>query len=345
MAASDNNRLPANARQIMYAARPLILGRTERDSLSDQYFTQTLLPDYIECNPEECADWDVVYDARGTFREPHTGREVPLGTIEVREYLGERPQSAAALQVQLHKTTLLRTVGPENRYKAILFVEKEGFDPLLKAAQIEERFDVGFMSTKGMSVTAARRLLDRLAPHLEQIFVLHDFDISGFSILGTLGEDSRRYMFDNHIPLVDIGLRLDDVAEMGLQSEPVAVKDWFARRDTLRRHGATPAEIEFLRTRRVELNAMTSRQFADLIEQKFAEHDVTKVIPDHAVLEQHWRHLLAQRLAAKEFEKLRGEIEKQAAEAALPEDLAQRVADELEENPEYPWDYALSQIE
>ena len=80
---------------------------------------------------------------------------------------------------------------------------------------------------------------------------------------------------------------------------------------------------------------MTSRQFVDLIEQKFAKHDVTKVIPEDAKLARHWRHLLAQRLAAKEFDKLRGEIEKQAAEAALPEDLAQRVADVLKTNPEY----------
>jgi hypothetical protein len=132
---------------------------------------------------------------------------------------------------------------------------------------------------------------------------------------------------------------------MDLQNEPVIVRDWLARSQTLRRHGANRAEIEFLQDRRVELNAMTSRQFVDFIEQKFAEHGVTKLIPDHAVLEQHWRHLLAQRLAAKEFDKIRARVEKRAAKAALPEDLAQRVADKLEENPAFPWDYALSQIE
>ena len=50
---------------------------------------------------------------------------------------------------------------PHNRYRYVLFVEKEGFDPLLKAAGIAERFDVAIMSTKGMSTTAARLLLDR----------------------------------------------------------------------------------------------------------------------------------------------------------------------------------------
>ena len=43
--ASDNGRLPANARQIMYAARPFILQATRTDRLNDKRFTQELLPD------------------------------------------------------------------------------------------------------------------------------------------------------------------------------------------------------------------------------------------------------------------------------------------------------------
>ena len=44
--ASANDTLPANARQIMYAARDHIQERTGKQ-LNDNYFTQTLLPDYI----------------------------------------------------------------------------------------------------------------------------------------------------------------------------------------------------------------------------------------------------------------------------------------------------------
>jgi hypothetical protein len=62
--ASDNGQLPAKARQIMYAARPLILAMTEENSFRDSYFTQTLLPDYMNEHPEECAKWKVVWDAR-----------------------------------------------------------------------------------------------------------------------------------------------------------------------------------------------------------------------------------------------------------------------------------------
>lgn len=108
------------------------------------------------------------------------------------------------------------TIGPENRYCNILFIEKEGFDPLLTAVRIAERYDLAIMSTKGMSVTAARLLLDRLAPRIYRVFVLHDFDIAGFSIFGTLGADGRRYTFENKVPMVDLGLRLRDVHAMRL---------------------------------------------------------------------------------------------------------------------------------
>ena len=78
MKASANDTLPANARQIMYAARPYIEQRSDKPlgSRFDQYFTQQLLPDYIE---ETGVDWDVVYDDRGHFREPHDDRPSASG--------------------------------------------------------------------------------------------------------------------------------------------------------------------------------------------------------------------------------------------------------------------------
>ena len=62
---------------------------TDDKELDYGYFSQTLLPDYIE---EHGVDWDVVYDARGHFEEPHTNRRIGCGTIEVGNYLhgGER---------------------------------------------------------------------------------------------------------------------------------------------------------------------------------------------------------------------------------------------------------------
>ena len=93
LAASANGTLPANPRQIMYAARPDILAITGKDSLDSQYFCQTLLVDYIR---EHNLDWDVVWDDRGHFVEPHTRKEFGIGTLNVRDYVASYASSIAA---------------------------------------------------------------------------------------------------------------------------------------------------------------------------------------------------------------------------------------------------------
>ena len=73
--------------------------------------------------------------------------------------------------------TTFSTRGPCDRFGAILFIEKEGFMPLFEAVQLAERFDLAIMSTKGVSVTAARQLVDELCgDHEIPLLVLHDFD-------------------------------------------------------------------------------------------------------------------------------------------------------------------------
>ena len=342
--ASDRGTLPAKPRQIMYAARPDILRMTGKDTLDDAYFTQTLLVDYVNEQRDLCADWDIVWDARGTFGEPHTGTEIPLGTLEVRQYLGDRPLFGSVVDIKLKDR--FPTNGPENRYETILFIEKEGFGPLVKAAKLAERFDVAIMSTKGMSVTAARLLIDRLSRRgVRQILVLHDFDISGFSIFGTLGTSNRRYQFENLAPLIDIGVRLGDFQAMNLESEPVAVPgNWSKRAATLRRHGASEAEITFLRNRRVELNAMTSRQFLDFIEAKFVEHGVCKIVPEDATIEKHARRVIEQHKTERAIAQVAKEIAEQVTIAKLPTDLRQRIEAELKTHRELSWDAAVARI-
>jgi hypothetical protein len=84
MAASALGTLPALVRQIYYQARPKIMAVTDDKELEYNYFSQTLLPNYIE---EHGVFWRVVYDARGHFEEPHTNRRIGCGTIEVSDYL------------------------------------------------------------------------------------------------------------------------------------------------------------------------------------------------------------------------------------------------------------------
>jgi len=205
LVASDDGALPTKPRQIMYQARPYILKQKGEDSLHGQYFSQQLLIAYME--EHDCSSWDIIWDARGTFIEPHTGREIPLGTLGVRQYLGERPSFDSANKSDAMK--LYPTAGPENRYRNILCIEKEGFHPIFQAAQLQQRFDIALMSNKGMSVTASRMLIDRLAKYYDNVFVLRDFDRAGFSIFGTLFTDSRRYVFENNVAgkVIDLGLR------------------------------------------------------------------------------------------------------------------------------------------
>ena len=82
--ASAGGTLPANPRQIYYAARSGILELTGKYSLDAQYFCQRVLVDFIE---EHDFDWDLVWDDRGHFLEPHTARKIGLGTLAVRNYL------------------------------------------------------------------------------------------------------------------------------------------------------------------------------------------------------------------------------------------------------------------
>jgi hypothetical protein len=348
LAASADGTLPANARQIMYAARPDILQLTGKQTLNDQYFTQTLLPDYLEAHPEETADWDVVFDDRGAFIEPHTGREVSLGTIKVREYLGmrQRPETPA----QLDAGSMAATIGPQHRYRDVLFIEKEGFTALIEHAQLAEQFDLGVMSTKGMSVTAARRLIDGLVQRgVERVFVLHDLDVSGFSIFGTLGTSSRRYRFENRVQIVDLGLRLADIEALGLEPEPspTAAEDmsiWQKRVDTLQRHGADWDEIAFLRNQRVELNAMPSDVFVQFVTDKLREAGVSKLIPDRAVLDQHAHHVLVRALLNRQIDAIRPQIEVEAGSVTPPADIVKRVEALLREQPSLPWDIAVAEI-
>ena len=338
---SKGGTLPANARQIMYAARTQILEMTGKPSLDDKYFTQRLLPDFVNEHPELTETWDVVFDDRGAMVEPHTDVEVGLGTIGVRNYLAHEE----AKDVELHTGGILYpTSGPLNRFGGVLFIEKEGFNPLLKKVKIAERFDIAIASTKGMSVIAIRKLLDELRV---PVYVLHDMDISGRTIFGTLTSDSRRFKYKNNITIHDLGLRYEDVIRMELQSEPFKLNtDEEKSRLTLMRYGASKGEIDMLlgQQRRVELNAMTSDQFVDHLKRRLTECGAKKVVPDGATMEDAWRRTLVQRRLKDAAEMMRAQAEWEAEAADVPADLPERVRKVMADDPCLSWDRALIMV-
>jgi hypothetical protein len=346
---SDNGQYPANARQIMYAARGHIQKVTGKQLVSS-YFTQTLLPDYLQ---ETGVDWNIVYDARGHFREPHGGAGFGLGHLEVRDYLSGL-HDAELVDAELSQGKI-KTYGPSGNFGAVLFVEKEGFDPLLKAARTANKFDISIMSTKGMSVTAARELADMICYDYDiPLLLLHDFDKSGFSIAGTLQQDTRRYEFQNDITTIDLGLSLRDVEAMGLESEyqhfPKGNKATLMA--SLRKNGASEEEIAFMfadfdrpdslrSLRRVELNAMSSPQFIDFVERKLRENGVEKIVPDEDMLAEAYVGTERGRRLEKAIKNL-DEID--MADFTAPNDLQKRVELRLKEHPHERWDDAVRAI-
>jgi hypothetical protein len=340
LVASANGRLPALARQVMYQARPLVQDLMGGQQLNDQYFCQQLLPDYIEVHG---VAWDVVYDDRGHFAEPHAKREIGLGTLAVRSYL--KGLVEPKLTDPSFAPGAVLTHGPDGCFDAVLFVEKEGFVPLFEAVHLAERYDLGIMSTKGMSNTAARQLVDEVCGKRKiPLFVLHDFDKSGLSILATLREDTRRYEFLNHVEVIDLGLRLEDVVQLGLQAERAfdKGKEW-SRRENLRQNGATDEEIEFLLTQRVELNAMSSDQLVAFVERKLIGHSVEKVVPDDELLTDAYRLAARNREVKKIVRRVLRKLK--ASDATPPSDLAAQVRDYLKRHPRARWDEAVNEIE
>jgi hypothetical protein len=334
MKASDNNRLPATARQIYYVARPLIEERTDKP-LSYAYFSQTLLPNYVN---EHGADWDVVYDDRGHFLEPHTKRVIGLGTLNVRAYLSR--VDPLQLEDADFDPASVKTYGPDGNFGAVLYIEKEGFLPLFNRVKLAQRYDIAIMSSKGMSVTAARKLVDELCTDVP-LLVLHDFDSAGIIIKDTLENDTRRYSYSNPPNVIDLGLQYGDIS--GLPSEPnnSNISD-----ERLAQAGLGHGAIDFLRGQRVELNAMTSRQLVDFVENKLKQHGISKVIPSGKMLARTYQLFAASNRLSEAFDEMKEKLEEESEESTIriPDDLAAKVAAELQQRRDIPWHRALRLI-
>ena len=177
----------------------------------------------------------------------------------------------------------------------MLYIEKEGFEPMLQEARIAEGFDLAILSCKGQSVVAARRFVDEVCALGSgvRLFVVHDFDKAGFEISQRLTRvsdwaeeyDRVAYRFKNRIDVIDLGLRLQDVQRYGLAHEPFKFKGRFAS-DSI----CTDEEKAFLKSgRRVELNAFTSPQFIEWLERKLTQHLPKRLIPADDIVQAAYR--------------------------------------------------------
>jgi len=231
-------------------------------------------------------------------------------------------------------------IGPSGCISGVLFCEKEGFNPLFKAVNLANRYDLMIISTKGVSVTAARRLIDQVCGDNDlPLFVLHDFDVAGFMIFGTLQRDTRRYQFSNDIEVIDLGLRFDDIA--GLERELAAATKTSNSilREQLAENGATAAEIAILLSERVELNAMTSDALIAMIERKLKAHGIKKVIPNDDLLGKAYRAFHRSNELREQFEKLVEGFKE--PKIKVPKNLKQHVRAVLAKHDDLRWDDAI----
>jgi hypothetical protein len=338
MAVSNGGALPALARQICYQARPKIMAMTDNKHLAYGYFSQTLLPDYVE---ENGVSWNVVYDARGHFKEPHTNVSIGCGTIGVGNYIHamRKPEIVEADFEAGH----VKTIGPRGNIAAVLFCEKEGFNPLFEAVDLANRYDLMIISTKGVSVTAARQLIEEICGDGDiPLFVLHDFDIAGFMIFGTLSRDTRRYKFTRFMNPISLGLRLGDIG--GLEREPAAATKTDETQLTaqLSENGATGDEIAILLNERVEINALTSDALIEMIETKLKEHGLKKVVPSAKLLADAYVTFHESQKLEDAFDDLQQDMSDQDDEdVEVPKDLEDQVRKLLEKYPHLRWDDAV----
>lgn len=350
--ASGDGAFPVSKRQLYYAVRDKYKQWTGRE-LSADHFSNNLLVQYINRYPNETSNWKVTADPRGTLTIPNAQYDVriPCGTLAIENHLAAANGSIDVLSIDGIVPSTWPSHRHGQRYQAVLYIEKEGFEPLLQDAAIAELYDLAILSCKGQSVVAARRFVDEVCrvDGGVPLFVVHDFDKAGFEISQRLttvshwAEENDRvaYRFQNKINVTDLGLRLRDVEHYKLGTESVEFKGGFAP-DSI----ATAAERKFLRSnRRVELNAFTSPQFIEWLKSALEQHGLAqRLIPVDDVLNDAYRRALA---VARINEVMATTIEEAttwAGSARIPTTLRDHLLKAMKRAPGQAWDRVLYRL-
>lgn len=348
--ASGDGRYTVDKRQLYYAVRDQFLEETGREITAD-YFSQTLLVKYMNRNPEETGKWKITASPRGTISIPNTGHDtrIPCGTIAVQQLLAKAAKPCDPFVDNVMINVAWPSHAENQRYQAVVYIEKEGFDPQLREARIAERFDVAIVSCKGQSVVAARMFADQACRSAGGVplIVFHDMDKAGFEIsqrLTTISDHARendlvKYEFRNDINVTDAGLRLVDVEKYNLKSERCRLRGSFPH-DTI----ATQEEQDFLQSnRRVELNAFTAPQFIEWMESKLADILKKRLVPTDEILEAAYRRCLVVRAVNLAIMQAREESIPAAMKAKLPKSIRQELQRRLSFSTA-PWDQTLYDI-
>lgn len=261
---SGGGKLRYSLRQLYYQMRPMIEGVATR-GLEYGYFTKMV-------TDREAA---IKHDLRGLYRDergslyhPHTGESISLGTLMAETY--ERPTFT---------------------FNKGIYIEKEGVYPALIDAQFPERWDCALFTSRGFATRAVKDVLDRIEQSDEEflLFCLHDADVEGLMIYQTL-QNATKARPGRKIRVINLGLDPDEAVAMHLPVEP---RD---ARSVPLAMGIAPDHREWLRSKRVELNAMSPPRLVKWLDEKMAKCGLGKVVPPEQVMTDHLaaetRHLV-----------------------------------------------------
>jgi hypothetical protein len=244
----------------LYKLRPVV-----RDELGEELTTKNFAAIITDYEAEHGEIPGMYREPRGTIYHPHREETFTLGTLMVEHY--KRP---------------LWT------FNKLVYIEKEGFSEALKAERWAERHDCALLSSKGFTTRAARDLVDLLAEHDEPvtIFCAHDADAFGTMIYQTFQEQTKA-RGARKVRIINLGLEPWEALAMGLEVETVKAGE--QRKPVAEYVNGHPCEepegdwAEWLQTKRVELNAMSTPEFIRWLDSKMAAYD--KLIPPAAVLD------------------------------------------------------------
>jgi len=257
---SGDGRYRFNQRQLLYRLRPMVRDELDEDLTTTNF--AAIITDYDAGNDEIPG---MYREPRGTLYHPHREETITLGTLTVEDY--ERP---------------LWT------FNKVVYIEKEGFSEALKAERWAERHDCALLSSKGFTTRAAGDLVDLLAEHDEPvtIFCVHDADAFGTLIYETF-QRATKARGARKIKIINLGLEPWEALAIGLEVETFKAGD---RRKPVAEYvtehpGGEPEGnwAEWLQTKRVELNAMSTPEFIQWLDSKMAAFD--KLVPPATVLD------------------------------------------------------------
>ncbi len=266
--ASGNGSYLCTARQVFYALRQILSNRYNKQLETHDYnsFTQNNITDFFERNPE--LEDKILFEQRGTFHSPFSDDSIPLSTKDVKRYINRHHSNEIRTE-----TKTFYDLSPELEFNHVLFIEKAGFNEILRQSGLVDKLNIGLMSTQGFGTRALKQLIRFFIEKGIKVYILHDCDIAGYLIADKFLEGSKT--FREKLDVIDIGLSVQDVKALNKiqDAEIVSYKKSYTNvldslQDEERRFFVVdnaPFEKQY---RRVELNALSTPEFLQFIESK-----------------------------------------------------------------------------